>query len=276
MKKLALILVILCWGFLVFSAVDFPRLGDPGSPANTHLSPYYIEKAFEDTGTPNIVTAVLADYRGFDTMFETAVVFAAGVACFFLLRFYRFSEPPSRLYRHKPSGAVIHIARGYRLKGEHPDLELIDRDWAPKDPIVEVASRILIPFIQIFALYVVIHGHHSPGGGFQGGVILGASLVLLAISHDLRTAQAKLGESKNGVLAALGVLIYVGVGALTLALGGNFLDYEALAGLMGVGPVVARNLGILFVEVGVAVAVMATMFLIYRNVASAGALDEGL
>ncbi len=276
MKKLALILVLLCWGFLAFAAADFPRLGDPNSPASTHLSPYFIEKAYEDTATPNIVTAVLADYRSYDTMFETTVVFAAGVACFLLLRFYHFSEPPSHLYRHKPSGTVIQVPRGYRLKGEHTELEPIDRDWAPKDPIVEVASRILIPFIQIFALYVVVHGHHSPGGGFQGGVILGASLVLLAISRDLRTAQATLGESKNSILSALGVLIYVGVGAVTLALGSNFLDYAALAGLMGVDQVIARNLGILFVEVGVAVAVMATMFLIYRNVASAGALDEGL
>lgn len=276
MKTLGLILVLACWGLLALGATDFPPWGDPDSPAASHVSPRYLEKGLAETEAPNIVTAVLADYRGYDTMFETTVVFAAGVACFLLLRFFRRQAPPQTLYRHKPSGTVVAIRRGYRLKGPHPHLVPIDLDWAPHDPIVEVASRILIPLIQIFALYVVAHGHYSPGGGFQGGVILGASLILLAISHDLRTAQGRLGERSNGILSAVGVLIYVGVGTLALGLGGNFLDYGALAGLMGVEPAHARSLGILFVEIGVAIAVMATMFLIYRNLASAGALDEGL
>ncbi|RJX34889.1 MAG: sodium:proton antiporter [Desulfarculus sp.] len=276
MKILGSILVVACWILLAVGATDFPRWGDPHSPAALHVSPRYLEKGLAETQTPNIVTAVLADYRGYDTMYETTVVFAAGVSCFLLLRFFRRQAPPHALYRHKPSGTVVAIQRGYRLKGPHPDLMPIDLDWAPHDPIVELASRLLIPLIQIFALYVVAHGHYSPGGGFQGGVILGASLILLAISQDLRAAQARLGERSNALLSAMGVLIYVGVGAVALGLGGNFLDYGALAGLMGVDPVHARSLGILFVEIGVAIAVMATMFFIYRNVASAGALDEGL
>jgi multicomponent Na+:H+ antiporter subunit B len=71
---------------LIFSAVEFPRWGDPQQPASTHVSPRYIEKTIPETGVPNAVTSVLADYRGYDTMFETCVIFTAGVAVMLLLR----------------------------------------------------------------------------------------------------------------------------------------------------------------------------------------------
>jgi multicomponent Na+:H+ antiporter subunit B len=71
---------------LLYGADDLPPWADPGQPASLHVSPRYIEQAVEETGVPNIVTAVLADYRGYDTLFETAVIFAAGVAVLMLLR----------------------------------------------------------------------------------------------------------------------------------------------------------------------------------------------
>jgi multicomponent Na+:H+ antiporter subunit B len=63
-----------------------PDWGDPKSPPNSHVSPYYIENALEQTSTPNIVTAVLADYRSYDTLGETTVIFTAGIVCIYLLR----------------------------------------------------------------------------------------------------------------------------------------------------------------------------------------------
>ena len=86
MKRIGLIIVLLCGALLIYGTIDFPRWGDPEAPASLHVSPYYIENSIRDTSVPNIVTAVLADYRGYDTMFETTVIFSAGVACFFLLR----------------------------------------------------------------------------------------------------------------------------------------------------------------------------------------------
>jgi multicomponent Na+:H+ antiporter subunit B len=71
--------------FLVYGAMDMPGWGDPMSPASLHVSPRYIEKAFEETEVPNMVTAVLADYRGYDTLGETTVIFAAGVCCLLIL-----------------------------------------------------------------------------------------------------------------------------------------------------------------------------------------------
>lgn len=71
---------------LLYAANDLPEFGDPASPASTYVSPLYIERAFEDTQTPNIVTAILMDYRALDTLMETAVIFTAGLACWLLLR----------------------------------------------------------------------------------------------------------------------------------------------------------------------------------------------
>jgi multicomponent Na+:H+ antiporter subunit B len=71
---------------LVYATVDMPDFGDPSSPASTHVSPEYIQEAYEKTATPNVVTAVLADYRGYDTLGETTVIFTAGIVCMMLLR----------------------------------------------------------------------------------------------------------------------------------------------------------------------------------------------
>ena len=83
---IALCAVIATGALLVYATVEMPDWGDPNSPASTHVSPRYIEKADEETDTPNMVTAVLADYRGYDTMGETTVIFTAGATCILLLR----------------------------------------------------------------------------------------------------------------------------------------------------------------------------------------------
>lgn len=275
MKVLGLIIAILTGGLLIYATVDFPAWADPASPASMHVSPHYIEKTMEETSVPNIVTAVLADYRGYDTMFETAVIFAAGVACFLLLRIFLRDAPEERLYRHVLTGVTIRIKKGGRLP-DSDDFDRIDTLWTPHDLIIKTISRLLIPFIQLFGLYVIAHGHHSPGGGFQGGVILGASIILLAISYDLRTALRRIREKVDAILCAVGVFIYAGTGALCLLLGFNFLDYSALASILHVDPVTARSHGILIVEIGVGITVMATMIWIYKNLASTGKYDEGL
>ena len=86
MKALALIATVITGILLLYGTRDFPAWGDPQSPANRHLSPYYIENAVVETHVPNVVTAVLGDYRGYDTMFETVVIFCAGMAVASVLR----------------------------------------------------------------------------------------------------------------------------------------------------------------------------------------------
>jgi len=122
----------------------------------------------------------------------------------------------------------------------------------------------------------VAHGDFSPGGGFQGGVIFGSSLILLAISYDLKTLVRRIKEKVLGIYAALGVLIYVGIGAICMPMGGNFLDYSKLVPLVPGDPHHIRALGMLGVEIGVGIAVTAAMAIIYINIVSEGRHDEGL
>ncbi len=275
MKITGLIIAIFTGSLLIYAAGDFPRWADPASPASTYLSPRFIEKTMEETSVPNIVTAVLADYRSFDTMFETTVIFSAAVACFLILRVFLSEQPGDRLYRHVLTGVTIRVKKGGRIPPSE-NFERIDTQWTPHDLIIKTICRLMVPFIQLFGLYVIAHGHHSPGGGFQGGVILGASIIVLAISNDLRTTVKRMGERLIGVLCAVGVFLYVGTGVLCVLWGLNFLDYSALASLLGVDPITARSHGILMVEIGVGIAVMTAMVWIYNNVSSGGKYDEGL
>ena len=276
MKAFGLILAVFLGGLLIYCSLEFPLWGDPNSPASTHVSPYYIENTLRDTLVPNIVTAVLADYRGYDTMFETIVIFTAGIACIFLLRTFKTVDPDIRLYRHIPTGITLRIEKGGKFPEDSSHFERLDTAWVPYGLIVKTTCRLVIPFIQIFALYVIAHGHYRPGGGFQGGVIMGASLVLFAIAFDLRSAIRRMGERTIMLLAALGVGIYAGVGILSMLFEKNYLDYSALANFLPFDPASAHSYGILVVEIGVGIVVMAVMVLLYYILASAGKHDEGL
>lgn len=86
------VLLVLLGGLLVYAGQGLPEFGDPRSPASTHVGAHYAEHAYHDSHTPNIVTVMIVDYRSMDTLGETVVVFAAGMACFFLLRGLRRKE----------------------------------------------------------------------------------------------------------------------------------------------------------------------------------------
>jgi len=252
LKIIGLIVVIATGLLLLYAVNGFPDWADPQAPASTHLSPHFITESIEETSVPNLVTSVLADYRGFDTMFETAVVFAAGIAVYTLLRRTRRKD-----LHEKPEDTIEELP--------HQTL------------IVKTICRLLAPFMQLYALYVIAHGHHSPGGGFQGGVILGASFILLAIGFDLKMVLKRMREKTTLVLAILGVLIYSGIGVICIMLEGNFLDYSALSAILpATDNIMARSHGILGVEIGVAIAVMANLILIYVNLSSDGKYERGL
>jgi multicomponent Na+:H+ antiporter subunit B len=86
LKIVSLVSVVLVGAALIYGTLDMPKWGDPHSPASTHVSPYYLRHSLQDDATPNVVTTVLADYRGYDTLGETTVIFTAGMACILLLR----------------------------------------------------------------------------------------------------------------------------------------------------------------------------------------------
>jgi multicomponent Na+:H+ antiporter subunit B len=94
LKVLNFLVVFITGAILIYGTLDMPDWADPHSPASTHVSNYYIEKAEEETATPNMVTAVLADYRGYDTLGETTVIFTAGICCILILRKKRKAKNP--------------------------------------------------------------------------------------------------------------------------------------------------------------------------------------
>lgn len=143
-------------------------------------------------------------------------------------------------------------------------------------PIVKMSARIMIPFIQLFGLYVIAHGHYSPGGGFQGGVILGSAFILLGIAFNQEMAMRYFSERVNSLMASGGALIYVGTAVICALLGGLFLDYSALDRVLSLGPIEWRSMGIFIVEVGVGLTVMSIMTSLFWDLGSGGEQGKGL
>jgi multicomponent Na+:H+ antiporter subunit B len=135
--------------------------------------------------------------------------------------------------------------------------------------ILRVLSKMLIPLIMLFALYVQFHGDYGPGGGFQAGVIFGAAIILYALMFGLETAKAAFPPRVLEILVAAGVLLYGGVGIDAVLLGGNFLDYSVLAH----DPVHGQHLGILLVELGVGITVASVMVTLFFMFAGRGRRD---
>jgi multicomponent Na+:H+ antiporter subunit B len=125
--------------------------------------------------------------------------------------------------------------------------------------ILRIGAKILIPFILMFALYVQFHGDYGPGGGFQAGVIFAAAFILYALIYGLDTAKRVIPLGFVWFCGALGVVIYAGVGVVTLVMGGEFLNYNVLANDSEQG----QELGILLVELGVLTTVFGVMVAIF-------------
>ncbi len=133
-----------------------------------------------------------------------------------------------------------------------------------ESPIVLLGARLLSPYIMVFGWYVIIHGHYSPGGGFQGGALLAASVLLIRVAGGRRVARLQIQEFATTPLAIIGVVIYFATGLVSMAMGGYFLDYSALP-IPGMDPAWLRYTGILIIEVGIGLAVMAILVMIYDN-----------
>jgi multicomponent Na+:H+ antiporter subunit B len=133
-----------------------------------------------------------------------------------------------------------------------------------QNPVVEGVARFLVPYIQVFALYVITHGHYGPGGGFQGGVILAASMMLLRLSLGEDYEHRRFSPQAATCVAAVGLLIYAFAGLLPMAFGGPFLDYAYLP-IPGLSNAELRYHGILIVESGVALVVWGTLVTLFDH-----------
>ncbi len=129
--------------------------------------------------------------------------------------------------------------------------------------IVQTLARVFVPIIQLFALYVLIHGHDSPGGGFQAGTLFGASIILHVLAFGIQNSHAVL-ESRAIFVGGIGILIYAGIGLLPLLLGHEYLNYAELP-IPGMEASARRHWGILGIEIGVTVTVAATAVSIFYS-----------
>lgn len=140
-----------------------------------------------------------------------------------------------------------------------------------ESPIIMTTVRVVSPFVLAFGLFLTFHGADTPGGGFQGGVVIGAMVYLLAFSFGIDRTRAWVGNRAMTFLAAGGVIIFAGIGFLTLFLGGAFLEYEVI-------PIdKASKWGIEAVEVGGIAAIVAgaVMGLFFLTAAGYDAEDGG-
>ena len=256
------ILAVGVGGGLVYAAMGLPNFGDPASPANAHVGRAYLEGATDKTGAANVVTAVLASYRGFDTLGEAVVIFAAGI------------------------GVALMLGFGPRASLPAPPEALGDQHV-----VLRVAAKLLIPLIALYAFYVQFHGDLGAGGGFQAGVILSVAVILHALVFGLRETARAIPAKAARTIATLGVLLYAGIGLICIINGGGFLDYDHLfspkveamipPGLLGDPTGVhhwGQHFGIFFIELGVLLTVAATMVTIFYGFAGRmvdGAAGEG-
>ncbi|SET06738.1 multicomponent Na+:H+ antiporter subunit B [Natronincola peptidivorans] len=134
------------------------------------------------------------------------------------------------------------------------------------DLIVKTITRIIIPFIQVYGIYIVLHGHISPGGGFSGGAILGASLILYTLAFGYKDAAKKMPHHVGAILESGAILWFLALGLIGIFAGGNFLTNRDAGFYMG-------NLSMLFnagliplVTLGIGAKVASTMITLFHTI----------
>jgi multicomponent Na+:H+ antiporter subunit B len=230
---LPLLVVVATGSALIYGTLDMPRYGDPMAPAHRHVAPTYLQNTPGEIGVPNVVTSVLASYRGYDTLGEVAVIFTAGVGVLTLI--------------------------GYRTRRRN-----ILGPGIKKMVVLRVIAKLFFPLILLFALYVLFHGDYGPGGGFQAGVIFATGFILYALGFGLGSAQRVIPHRLLQIMMAVGILIYTAVGIESMLLGGKFLEYRVLTD----DPATGQHLGIMLIEVGVGITVAAVVLIIYYGFVS--------
>ncbi|PXF59853.1 MAG: sodium:proton antiporter [Candidatus Methanogaster sp.] len=131
--------------------------------------------------------------------------------------------------------------------------------------IIRTVVRIIVPFIQLFALYVIMHGASGPGGGFQGGVIFGAAIILYAMIFGIGEGKKKMSDALDKILASTGLTIYAATGLICIVCGGMFLQYGAVP-LIPDNPAEVSKYLIDLVEIGIGITVLAVMISLFFNV----------
>jgi multicomponent Na+:H+ antiporter subunit B len=233
---LPLVVATATGALLIYASFDNPAIGDPQAPIHQHVAPWYLENTPRLIDIPNVVTAVLGSFRGFDTLGEVFVVFTAGIG-------------------------VLSILGVRHTLVEMTGAELDARQRSLRHHLIpRLVGRGMVPFILLFAFYVQFHGEYSPGGGFQAGAIAAASIILYSLLEGDDRGRELVPEGLLRVMLAGGAFLYGAVGIACMALGGNFLDYSVLADVPSDG----QHLGLLLIELGVGITVSGVLLTVFH------------
>lgn len=195
MKKLLSTLITISLIMILLLGVnELPKFGQYDNPANNEVAHYYIENTTKETGAMNIVTGIILDYRAFDTFVESSVLFTASII-------------------------VLLVLKKEKLPGDSENQVTI-----LESTILKQVSKVLIPCIQIFGIYIIFYGHLSPGGGFAGGTIMGTSLILYRIIYGKKFTDIKISFAKLTTYICGAMILYGLLKGYSFITGGNHLE----------------------------------------------------
>lgn len=221
---------------MLLEAVSYlPTFGSADNPANNEVAARYIEKGLEETGAVNIVTGMILDYRAFDTLGESHVLFIATCTVLILLRVDK--------------------------KDDKDTAETDDRNYEPKnDIILQTAARILVPPIFIFGIYIILAGHLGPGGGFSGGAVIGAGLILYLNAFGFAKTERFFTAKTYRIMSFGALACYSLAKSYSFYTGANGI--ESVIPLGTPGAILSSGL-ILLLNICVGVVVAGTMYTFY-------------
>ncbi|MDD4843095.1 MAG: MnhB domain-containing protein [Anaerotignum sp.] len=209
---LSVAISVLFIGIMLSVVNDLPEFGNPSNPANNEVMERYLESGIEETGAINFVAGMILDYRAFDTFGESNVLFLA-VMCVVLL-----------LKKDK---------NNYSEKEEAENWEDDYFDENEKRPILKVGGKLLAPLIILYGIYVILNGHLSPGGGFSGGTIIGAGLILYASAYGQKKMQTFFTFRTFTLICVACLLTYCACKSYSFFTGANHVGYEIPKGIPG-------------------------------------------
>ena len=228
---------------LLYTVTALPAFGDPNHPINNEVSARYIENGLQETGAVNIVTGMILDYRAFDTLGESSVLFTAAMVVLFLLR------------KDKDSARYSQLAQTMDLNPHS------DTYYEPKnDIILQKTATILVPIVLLLGVYVVLNGHLSPGGGFSGGAIMGAGLILYVTAFGFAKMRRFFTYKTYQRVVLVALLTYAISKCYSFYTGANHI--ESIIPLGTPGAILSSGL-ILVLNICVGFIVACTMYCFY-------------
>ena len=226
---------------LLVTISHLPATGAAQKPVNNEVAGRYIEKGLEETGAVNIVAGMILDYRAFDTLGESHVLFVATITVLILLR----------LDKNK-KGELSSLAK---------DMNPNDRDYEPKnDAILQLVATFLVPIIIIFGIYIILNGHLGPGGGFSGGAVIGAGLILYLNAFGFQKTERFFTEKTYKWICFFSLSFYCLAKSYSFFTGANHLHSIIPKGTPGA--ILSGGL-ILPLNIAVGLVVACTMYAFY-------------